>query len=58
VIGAIESLGRDMTILIVAHRPSAIAVCDRVIKLDQGRIVSETRRAEVFPGRLRHRWRR
>ncbi|SFK79598.1 ABC transporter ATP-binding protein [Methylocapsa palsarum] len=58
VIDAIESLGRDLTILIVAHRPSAIAACDRVIRLDQGRIVSETRRAETFPDRLARRWRR
>ena len=30
---AIEALGRDRTILVVAHRESSIALCDRVIRI-------------------------
>ncbi len=27
------------TILIIAHRPSAIALCDKIVKLDRGRVI-------------------
>jgi ABC-type multidrug transport system fused ATPase/permease subunit len=30
---AIQALGRDKTILVVAHRESSIALCDRVIRI-------------------------
>jgi ABC-type multidrug transport system fused ATPase/permease subunit len=30
---AIQSLGRDKTILVVAHRESSIALCDRVVRI-------------------------
>jgi len=30
---------RALTILIIAHRPSAVAQCDKVIKLENGRVV-------------------
>jgi ABC-type multidrug transport system fused ATPase/permease subunit len=39
VMDAVSALGRDMTVLIVAHRISALAGCDRVIRLEGGRIV-------------------
>jgi ABC-type multidrug transport system fused ATPase/permease subunit len=38
---AIQSLGRNLTILIIAHRLSTVAVCDKVVKLEAGRIVAE-----------------
>jgi ABC-type multidrug transport system fused ATPase/permease subunit len=38
VIGAVARTGRAMTILIVAHRASALAGCDRIVRLDGGRI--------------------
>jgi ATP-binding cassette, subfamily B, bacterial PglK len=41
VMDAIENLGRDLTILLVAHRLTTIQRCDRVIELSQGRLVAE-----------------
>jgi len=35
VIGAVTE-SRDMTILIVAHRPAAMQGCDRILRLDAG----------------------
>jgi len=39
VIGAVSEIGREMTILIVAHRASALQGCDRILRLDAGRLV-------------------
>jgi ABC-type multidrug transport system fused ATPase/permease subunit len=39
VIGAVSESARDMTILIVAHRASALRGCDRILRLDAGRLV-------------------
>lgn len=33
---AIRSLGRDKTVLVVAHRESSIALCDRVVRIGPG----------------------
>lgn len=41
VMDAIENLGRDLTILIIAHRLTTIRRCDRVIELNRGRLVAE-----------------
>lgn len=41
VMDAIEGLSRDLTILIVAHRLSTVECCDRLYRLEQGRIVAE-----------------
>lgn len=38
---AISNLRRDLTILIVAHRLSTVAICDKVVRLEAGRIVAE-----------------
>jgi len=38
VIGAVSRIGREITILIVAHRASALAGCDRIVHLDGGRL--------------------
>ncbi len=38
VMGAIDSLGREYTVLMVAHRLSTLAGCDRIVELEQGRI--------------------
>jgi ABC-type multidrug transport system fused ATPase/permease subunit len=53
VIHAIQSLGCDLTILIVAHRLSTIAICDKVIKLDEGQVESETSRHEAINTRAK-----
>jgi ATP-binding cassette subfamily B protein len=41
VMDAIEGLSRDLTILIVAHRLSTVECCDRLYRLEQGRVVAE-----------------
>jgi ATP-binding cassette subfamily C protein len=33
----------DLTIIVVAHRPSTLAVCDRIIRLEEGRLVEDLR---------------
>jgi ABC-type transport system involved in cytochrome bd biosynthesis fused ATPase/permease subunit len=35
---AIEALGRELTILIVAHRITTLQQCDLVVELTQGRV--------------------
>ncbi len=37
----IESIGGDRTMLIIAHRLSTVAHCDRIIVIDHGKIVEE-----------------
>ena len=41
VMDAIENLGRDLTILLIAHRITTIRRCDRIIELNRGRLVAE-----------------
>ena len=41
VMDAIEGLSHDLTILIVAHRLSTVECCERLYRLEQGRIVAE-----------------
>jgi ATP-binding cassette subfamily B protein len=38
VMAAIESLDRDITVILIAHRLSTVQSCDRVVLLEQGRI--------------------
>ena len=38
VMQAIDSLSRDLTLVIIAHRLSTVANCDRVIELQNGRV--------------------
>ena len=38
---AIENLDQDLTVLIVAHRLGTLSVCDRVLELQEGRVVKE-----------------
>ena len=40
VMSAIEGLNDELTVIIVAHRLSTLKKCDRIIELDQGRIVA------------------
>ena len=41
VMDAINQLDRNLTVVIIAHRLSTVALCDRVIRLDQGRVVAD-----------------
>lgn len=37
----IDTLGRELTVLIIAHRLSTVANCDRVIRVEAGRITAD-----------------
>ena len=41
VMDAIEGLGRNLTILIIAHRLSTVKSCDMIVQLVQGKIVAQ-----------------
>ena len=41
VMNAIEELGRDLTILIIAHRLTTISRCDMIVELEQGKMVAQ-----------------
>jgi ATP-binding cassette, subfamily B, bacterial PglK len=48
VMEAVTALHGRKTLLIVAHRLSTVAYCDRVYRLDRGRVVAEGRPAELL----------
>jgi ATP-binding cassette subfamily B protein len=48
VIDAIEALGKDLTIIVIAHRLTTIRNCDRIIELEHGRQVFEGRYADLL----------
>ena len=39
-INAIEKLEKDLTIIMIAHRESTLKTCDKIIKLDKGKIIA------------------
>jgi ATP-binding cassette, subfamily B, bacterial PglK len=41
VMSAIEDLGRDLTILIIAHRLSTLNVCDQIVEVSKGRVFNK-----------------
>lgn len=50
VMKGIESLDRDLTLLVIAHRVTTIAFCDTVYRLEAGRIVQSGSYEEVVTG--------
>ncbi|MBC7302331.1 MAG: ABC transporter ATP-binding protein [Nocardia sp.] len=50
---ALETLLRDRTAVIIAHRLSTVAVADRVLVLDSGRIVEDGAPTELIAGQGR-----
>jgi len=54
VMQAIENIGRNFTIIIIAHRLTTLIGCSRVIKLDDGQIVQEGSYLEVVKGMYKH----
>ncbi|MDP9412573.1 MAG: ABC transporter ATP-binding protein/permease [Pseudomonadota bacterium] len=41
VMGSINSLDRDLTVLLIAHRLSTLAICDTIYRLEGGRVVEQ-----------------
>ncbi|MEM7300503.1 MAG: ABC transporter ATP-binding protein [Pseudomonadota bacterium] len=41
VMQAIEGLGRSLTIFIIAHRVTTVRFCDRIVRLERGKVVAE-----------------
>jgi ABC-type multidrug transport system fused ATPase/permease subunit len=48
VMDTVRSLRGDKTLLIVAHRLSTVALCDRLYRLEQGRVVEEGSASSVL----------
>ncbi len=48
VMKAVAALQGRKTILIVAHRPSTVAQCDKVYRLEQGRVSAQGRPADIL----------
>ena len=47
---ALEELMRRRTTLVIAHRLATVLSCDRILVIDQGRIVEQGTHAELLPG--------
>jgi len=39
VIATLDKLGRELTVIMIAHRLSTVATCDQVVRLEAGRVV-------------------
>jgi len=48
VMDAINQFDRNLTVVMIAHRLSTVAKCDRVIRLDHGRVVADGPPSEVL----------
>ena len=52
VMDAIDHIGRESTILIIAHRLTSLAGCDRVIELENGKLKRQGTYKEIMGSRL------
>jgi ABC-type multidrug transport system fused ATPase/permease subunit len=48
VLDAIEGLGRDLTILLIAHRLTTVRRCDTIVELARGRVVAQAPYEELL----------
>jgi ABC-type multidrug transport system fused ATPase/permease subunit len=48
VMRAIDGLGRDLTIILIAHRLTTVRHCDTIIELEHGRVVAQAPYAELL----------
>jgi ATP-binding cassette, subfamily B, bacterial PglK len=48
VMRTIEGLGRDLTIILIAHRLTTVRHCDTIIELEHGRVVAQAPYAELL----------
>lgn len=55
VLAAIAGLSRDITVLVITHRPSALSLCDRVLEVADGRVCAVGRgRTATLPPAEEH----
>ena len=48
VMEAINGLGRDLTILMIAHRLSTVQNCDQIIELGKGKVIRSGTYKQLF----------
>jgi ATP-binding cassette subfamily B protein len=53
--GALSEVMRGRTTIVIAHRPATIALADRVVLLDRGRVVAEGTHDRLLAGNERYR---
>ena len=47
IMAEVAALGREITMIVVAHRTSALTLCDRIVRLEGGRIVDPASHEEL-----------